>query len=282
MTGDSTISTRLLSILVITLSALGMASAAAQTPNVPPGKGLVLQEQRQVDRFVVQQWVSEASPDVSASGSCECVTVVYEGNRQILNLGLGYGITRVDSSGTDITGDGRSELVVTKHSGGAHCCESTTIYSVVGAARDILSVSTGNCPGELVDLDNDGVPEFQTCDDTFANAFCSFAYSPMPAVVFAYEKAKAGYAVATPRYLNPSAQQLAASVATARRTMEENPGNADIYRCSALAPALSLIYGGRLDEGLALLRVLYRRPDALQLEQKTMELVRKSPLWIGQ
>jgi hypothetical protein len=45
---------------------------------------------------------------------------------------------------------------------------------------------------------------------------------------------------------------------------------------------LSLIYGGRVDEGLALFRLVYRRPDAPQLEQKAMELVRKSPLWIGQ
>jgi hypothetical protein len=281
MTIDKSVSAWLPCVLVA-FSGLGVVSAAAQTPKVPPATGFILHEERHVDRFVVQQWVSEASPDVSASGLCECMTVVYEGDRQVLNLGHDEGITSVRSSGTDITGDGQAELVVTKHSGGAHCCESTTIYSVEGVARDILSVSTGNCPGELIDLDNDGVPEFQTCDDTFANAFCSFAFSPMPAVVLAYEKARRAYAVATPRYLNPSAQQLAASVATARKAMEENPRDADTYRCSALAPVLSLIYGGRVDEGLALLRLLYRRPDALQLEHKTMQLVRKSTLSIGQ
>jgi hypothetical protein len=280
MTINCAISGWPLSLYLEACAAAAIASAAAQTPTVPPGKGFVLQEQRQVDRFVVQQWVSEASSDVAASGLCECVTVVYEGNRQILNLGFDYGITRVESSGADITGDGRAELVVTKHSGGAHCCESTAMYSVAGAAREILSVATGSCPGELVDLDHDGVPEFQTCDDTFANAFCSFADSPMPGVVFSYEKAKGAYAVATPRYLNPSAPWLAASVATARKAMAENPRDADRYRCSALTPALSLIYAGRVNEGLALLRLLYRRPDAPQLEQTMMELVRKSRLWI--
>jgi hypothetical protein len=144
---------RVVSPFVVTFSVAAIASAAAQTPSVPPGKNLVLHEQRQVDRFAVQKWASEASPDLSAAGSCECVTMVYEGHRQILNLGLDYGITRVESSGTDITGDGRAELVVTRHSGGAHCCESTTIYSVDGGASEILAVSTGNCPEELVDRD---------------------------------------------------------------------------------------------------------------------------------
>jgi hypothetical protein len=266
--------------LLVTFCGGSTAPAGTQTLQVPPGKGFILHEERQVDRFLVQQWVSEASSDVSASGLCECATVVYEDNRQILSLGLDSGITRVESSGVDITGDGRAELVVTKHSGGAHCCESTTIYSVDATAREILSVSTGNCPGELVDLDNDGVPEFQTCDDTFANAFCSFAYSPMPTVVFAYDKANGAYAVATPRYANWS-RQVDASLAEARKALEENPGDPDIYRCSMLAPALSMIYGGRLNDGLALFRRVYSRPDGAQVEQKTVELVRKSAFWVG-
>ena len=279
MTVDRNMCARLLCLLVA-FSCSSIAAGNAQTPATPPAKGFILHDERQVDRFVVQRWVSEGSPDVSPSGVCECMTVVYEGKRQILSLGLDDGMTSVESSGKDITGDGRVELVVTNNSGGAHCCESTTIYSVDGAPRTILSVSTGNCPGELVDLDNDGVPEFKTCDDTFANTICSFAFSPMPTVVFAYDKTKGAYAVATPRYLN-AAEEAKESLAEARKAMQENPGDADIRRCAALAPALSLIYGGRVDEGLALFRLVYRRPDAPQLERKTMELVRKSPLWIG-
>jgi hypothetical protein len=267
--------------LVIVLTAVGISPATAETPRVPPAARFILHQERAVERFVVQQWVSEASPDVSASGFCVCITVVYDGNRQILRLGHDDGILGIASSGSDITGDGRAELVVTKNSGGAHCCESTTIYSIEAAPREILSVSTGNCPGSLVDLDNDGVAEFQTCDDTFAYAFCSFAFSPMPTVVFAYDKVQRAYRVATPRYVE-AVQQVQASAAAARKAMEENPGDVDIRRCRALAPALSLIYAGRVNEGLALFRMLYTRPDAPQVEQKTMELVKKSPLWIAQ
>jgi hypothetical protein len=188
--------------LLVAFTCSSIAAGDAQTPETPPASGFILLDERKVDRFLVQRWVSQASREVSPSEVCECMTVVYEGKRQVLRLGLDQGITRVESSGRDITGDGLSELVVTTHSGGAHCCESTAIYSVGGASRKVLSVSTGNCPGELVDLNNDGVPEFKTCDDTFANTICSLAFSPMPTVVFAYDKTKGAYAVATPRYLN--------------------------------------------------------------------------------
>ena len=265
--------------ILIAFCVVAAGSAAAQTPRLPPAKGFIFHDERQVDRFVVQRWVSQASPEVSPSGVCECMTVVYDGKRQILSLGLDEGTTSVESSGKDITGDGRAELVVTKHSGGAHCCESTAIYSVDAAPKQILSLSTGSCPGELVDLDKDGVPEFKTCDDTFANAMCSFAFSPMPSVVFAYDTAKGAFAAATPRYLN-AAEEAKASLAEARKAMADNPRDEGIRRCGALAPALSLIYGGRVDEGLALFRLVYKRPDGAQVERKTMELVRKSPLWI--
>jgi hypothetical protein len=254
------------------------AAATAQRAEAPPAKGFILHEQRQVDRFVVQQWASDGAPDVSATGFCDCITVVYEGSRRILRLGPDAGITRVESSGQDITGDGRAELVVTTNSGGAHCCDSTTIYSVDTAPKVILSLATGNCPGELLDLDNDGVPEFRTCDDTFANALCSFADSPMPTVVLAYDKTKGEYVVATPRYLN-AVQETEASVAEALKAIDENPRDAGMLRCSALAPALSLVYAGRVKEGVALFRRLYTRPDAAQIEQKFMKLVRSSPLW---
>jgi hypothetical protein len=267
--------------LAVAFCAAAASAAAGQAPQRPPAKGFILHDERQVDRFVVQRWVSEALPEVSVSGFCVCMTVVYEGNRKILSLDTDEGTVDVASSGKDITGDGRAELVVTKNSGGAHCCESTSIYSVEGAPREILSVSTGSCRGELVDLDKDGVPEFKTCDDTFANALCAFAFSPMPTVVFAYDKAKGVYGVATPRYLN-AAEEAKAGVAEARKAMDESPRDAGVRRCAALAPALPLIYGGRVPEGVALFRLLYRRPDAPQIEQKIMELVRKSPLWIAQ
>jgi len=262
--------------------ALVASTASAQTPQAPPQPGFILHEQTDAGRFTVQRWVNEMSPEVSPAGFCECITVVYEGTRLLLNTGLDAGITHVQSSTSDITGDGRPELVVVQNSGGAHCCESTAIYSVESTLRQLLSISTGNCPGRLEDIDGDGVPEFETCDEGFAYAFCSFAYSPVPTVVFAYDKSKGAFALATPRYARYFRTQDAAELADARKLMAETRDtDPETYRCAALDPALTMIYNGRLNDGLALFRRLYARPDRATLERKVMEIVRKSSLWIA-
>ncbi|OFW29193.1 MAG: hypothetical protein A3H97_07220 [Acidobacteria bacterium RIFCSPLOWO2_02_FULL_65_29] len=132
---------------VIAAISLWFAStASAQTPRVPPDTGFILHEEKAVDRFVVQRWVSAANPEVSPPGFCECMTVVYEGARQVL---------------------------------------------------------------------------------------------------------------------------------------EEHPDDAETSRCAALGPALGLFYTGRVAQGQALFRKLYRRPDARAVERKALEMARASPLWIA-
>jgi len=141
-------------------------------------------------------------------------------------------------------------------------------------------LSTGNCTGELIDLDKNGVLEFQTCDDMFAYEFCSFAFSPMPTVVLAYDARKGAFALATPRLAKYLPDPKRAQLDDARKTMAENRADPEISRCAAFGPALSLIYSGRINEGLAIFRQLYRRPDRAMLEQKAMDMVKKSPLWV--
>jgi hypothetical protein len=255
------------------------AAAHAQTPTAPPEKGYSLHEERAVDRFVVRQWLNDASPDVSPAGFCECITVVFDGDRQVLRLGPDVGIITVTSTG-DVDGDRRAELMVTTNSGGAHCCQSTAIYSVTAATpRPLLSIDTGDCQGELVDLDKDGTAEFQACDAMFGYEFCSFAFSPFPPVVFAYDRQKAEFALATPRYARYL--QLP-SVTEARETMAKYSSEPEISRCAALGPALGLIYTGRVAEGQALFRSLYRQPDAVAVEQRALEMARSSQLWIAE
>jgi hypothetical protein len=256
------------------------APAIAQTPRQAPAPGFVLHDQRAVGRFVVERWVSEASPEVSPAGFCECMTVVYEGDRLVLNLGLDAGLTEVDTSARDITGDGRPELVISWNSGGAHCCSSTTIYSVEATVRTLLSVSTGNCMGRLVDVDGRGVEEFETCDDRFAYEFCSFAFSPLPTVVFAYDAATGMFELATPTFAEYYEDQRLRELVDARQAMADYRDDDEIVRCAALRPALSLVYSGQAEEGLALLRQLYERPDGLTLWRQVMDLAAQSPLWI--
>jgi hypothetical protein len=264
------------SALVLVLLALA-APAAAQAPRVAPQPGFLYHHQHSVDLFVVQRWLSKDDPEISPAGFCACITVVYEGVRKVLDLGADAGVTGV-AAVNDITGDRQAELMVTNYSGGSHCCESTAIYSIEGdKPRALLSVATGSCQGELVDLDKNGVPEFQTCDDSLGYEFCSFAFSPMPTVVFAFDRSKGVFAPATPAF----ARYLPApSIAGARQVMADNAGNEEIARCAALGPALELAYRGRQAEGLALFRQLYTGVDAAAIAQKAIDKVTASAMWL--
>jgi hypothetical protein len=236
--------------------------------------------------LTVERWVLSASPEVSPSGMCQCVTVVYLGDRTLLTLGepdAFQAMTVEAPSGTDITGDGRPEIVVSTWSGGAHCCYTTTIYSVEREARRILELQSGNCgPGELTDLDHDRTLEVVVCDDSWAYEYCSFADSPMPRVVFAYDAARREYRPATPRFADRYRDEIATEAAEARRRMATEGGrDAGLDKCIALQPALRLIYTGQVDEGRRLIRDLYRRPDIDQFEKETLERAQTSALWIA-
>jgi hypothetical protein len=256
--------------------AVGASPVGAQTRGTAPAQGYVLHKENTVDRFVVEQWVSQANPEVSPAGFCDCITVVYEGDRLVQNLGPNAGIVSVSTIG-DVTGDRRAELMVSNHSGGAHCCASAAIYSVDGVApRPLLSLETGDCMGEIVDLDKDGIAEFLTCDASYGYAFCTFAFSPFPPAVFAYDRPKSEFVLATPRFARYLPLR---SAADARKTIADYPKEQDIARCAALGPALDLIYTGRVAQGQRLFRQLYRGPDAADVERKAVAMARQSAMW---
>jgi hypothetical protein len=251
-------------------------AATAQTPRRIPAPGYTLLDEQRIDRFSVQRWISADSPRDSPSGYCECFTLVYEGQREVLTLGEWSGTQQL-SSLADVTGDGRAELVVVSNSGGAHCCESTSIYSIEGTTpTPLLSVETNNCEGTLADLDGDGLVEFQACDDTFAYEFCSFAFSPMPPVVFAYDKMQRRFVLATRRY---SSRLPAPTDRDVKDAFDAAGNDPELLRCAALGPALHTIYTARVADGQRRFRELYRGNDATAVETRMMELVRGSRLW---
>lgn len=257
------------------LAACGHAIDPDETPQSPPAEGYTLHDELRVDRFTIQRWVNRDSPDVSPAGFCDCITVIYEGSQLVLDLGASAGIIGVEAL-ADLTGDARAEIAVRSYSGGAHCCESTSVYSVENASpRMLLSVDTGNCPGEFVDLDGDGAAEFRTCDDRFAYEFCAFAFSPMPAVVFAYDRASGEFRLQTAAYADAIRRT---SIQDARDAMREHRGDPAVERCTALGPALELVYLGQPEEGWALFRQLYTAQDAADVEQRARAMLAGSGL----
>jgi hypothetical protein len=265
---------------------LAATTSEAQTTRVAPADGYRFHDERSMGPFVIERWVRSSAPDVSPAGMCECLTVVYAGGRRVLTLGaldLASATSISEPSGRDVNGDALPDLVVSAWSGGAHCCYSTSIYTVGVQARPVLALDTGHCgPGELADLDADGRLEFLTCDDGWAYAYCAFALSPFPTVVFAYDDARGEYVADTPRFAVEILKEMPGAIETAKVRLAE-PGAEDsgTARCAVLGPVLRLMFAGRLDEGVFLLKALYRRPDQDAFVEETLARVRASRFWVA-
>jgi len=84
-----------------------------------------------------------------------------------------------------LTGHG-TQLVISRWTGGAHCCNSLLIFDVKGEFRKIGDIYGGNYYLEIVDLDHDGKPEIRLTDDFLAYQFSSFAASAGATIIMKY------------------------------------------------------------------------------------------------
>jgi hypothetical protein len=111
--------------------------------------------------------------------------------------------------------------------------------------------------------------------------YCSFADSPFPRVVYAYDPGRMRYVPDTPRFAARLRDDLAASLETAQTWLVESGGkDAGLDRCRLLQPALGLMFAGRLEDGVVLIRGLYKGADREQFEQETIDRLRRSPHWV--
>ncbi|MBI1273016.1 MAG: hypothetical protein GC131_02890 [Alphaproteobacteria bacterium] len=93
-----------------------------------------------------------------------------------------------------ITGGEANELVITAWSGGAHCCNTTYIARLApGGYKRLLTLPTGDAGTEIKRIDGAEAWSVVTADTVFAYWNTSFAGSPMPSVIFAYDAASDSY-----------------------------------------------------------------------------------------
>jgi hypothetical protein len=85
---------------------------------------------------------------------------------------------------------GQPDVVLEVSSGGAHCCFSDLVYSPASSGDSYTQTDYdfGNAGDKLVDLNHDGLMEFETADNSFAYRFSDYAESAMPIEVLTYTK----------------------------------------------------------------------------------------------
>ena len=109
-------------------------------------------------------------------------------NDHIYNDGVACRVLHL--SAQDLDGDREPEVILDYFSGGAHCCNSTIIYSYNPDRRRYGAINHywGNGGYTLEDLNGDGIPEFNSRDDNFAYAFTDFVASRYPIQIWQYQQ----------------------------------------------------------------------------------------------
>ncbi|MDJ0704271.1 MAG: hypothetical protein QNJ46_13380 [Leptolyngbyaceae cyanobacterium MO_188.B28] len=98
----------------------------------------------------------------------------------------------IDLKAQDLDGDREPEIILDFYSGETHCCSTSLIYSY-NPDRDryrVINHYWGNGDYTLEDLNGDGIPEFNSRDDSFAYAFADYNASRFPPQIWRYQENK--------------------------------------------------------------------------------------------
>jgi len=146
--------------------------------------------------------------------------------------------------GTDITGSGIKELLVTEYSGGAHCCTTYYVYAFEPFFRRLAVIDTQSSGARFEDLDGKPGLEVITADNTFAYWKTYYAASPKPQVILAWDGTAFVPSAALMAAPAPSAADLKAQAA---RVAASDQWTADDLDPDLWRRMLDLLYSGHAD-----------------------------------
>ena len=152
------------------------------------------------------------------------------------------------SPGSDITGDGSPNLIISSFSGGAHCCIKYFIFDVGEDPRHIGTLATLHSEARFEKID--GIPgvTIHINDWTYAYWNTSFAGSPAPLVKLRFDHETGWFVPAVEQMRSPVPPQETINKWTEK--IHENWNNQPSYLWSYM---LDLIYAGNLDVALELM-----------------------------
>ena len=189
------------------------------------------------------------------------------------------------SVGTNLTGNGLPNLVVSTYSGGANCCTDVHVFELGEQFRRVARFDARNAEGvEFADLDRNGILTVSMADWHYIDVIAPMIASPAPAIIFRYRDGR--YQLA-PDLMKQPAPPRAELMRFAREIHElfeqarKKPAEADqiLARWNPHYPVpqlwskmLDLIYTG--NEGEALLLFEEAWPETYPGKQKALKRFR--------
>jgi hypothetical protein len=168
--------------------------------------------------------------------------------------------------------------MVSDYSGGAHCCYTVHVIRLgADASEDRIAIRDS----ELV-LDRTTLPpRLRFYDFAFAYWNASFADSPAPLVVLAWDRKSRRYVpdIAAMRHPAPTAAQIAASAAEVRRRLAARP--ADEPDPALWGRMLDLIYAGNAAAASRFLDLAWPpdRPGKARFRAEFTHQLQSGELW---
>ena len=134
-----------------------------------------------------------------------CELRIFQNQKQLAKF-TAEGIDWLQYGFFNFLGKKNKQLVIYTYSGGAHCCDDYVIYDLKPAFRVIYDSRKYDSGSEIgntlkpVDIDKDGIFEFEQDVMAFDYFFASHADSIFPPVVFAYDQEKGMYEIANKKH----------------------------------------------------------------------------------
>ncbi len=248
-----------------------------------------ISEERVIGKYVYRLWEQD-SVIAAAEGEYPrmYVTLSLKSEPAINIVEIwGLPVEIISHSGKDITGEGNPDLVVQRHTGGAHCCFQYYVFDLGDTAvSKHLESQPSNCFGEFKDLDDDGVYEIFTCDDFFTYEHCSSAEAPRAPLVLKFVPGW-GYLPATPNFkdLEQIRMRIVTDVAETEHGLSKEHHEKDREAivsdvlCPALQVALDYLYIGEAGAAESEFRRLYKYSDVSDIWWYLTNQVYKSRLF---
>lgn len=168
-------------------------------------------------------------------------------------------------NGADLTGDGRSDMMVTSWSGGAHCCFTHYIFELEPELRLKATLNDGDTDlGHFEDLDHNG-RLFYVTDEIWSYWPASFAGSVSHKVILKWDKDRFRLDLDRMKYSAPTPQQWKDALKDADAVADDRPS----LGVTLWDTVLDLIYTGHSD--LAWKFVKEVNPNALKGDNPSLE-----------
>jgi len=186
-------------------------------------------------------------------------------------------------NGTDITGLGRPDMIVSTYSGGAHCCTTHYVFEMEPQFRLLAELNDADDDEAHFERGKDGTYSYITGDWTFGYWPTCFACSPSEVVTLRFvNDAKGGaYHLALDKMQKPapSTAEWNKELAAARKAV--NAGDPNSIGTTMWQTVLDLVYTGHSDLAWKFVDAL--GPKAQQKPFPTLAdfcgVLKQSPYW---